>query len=126
MVMKKLMFVPLAALALAGGGVASAATASTARSTANVVTLTAPKSGLGYDKKVAAVTAGKITLVFNNLTTHQHNISLEQGETEYGATVTIGKGTTASILTLAKGTYHYYSSFGNDENHGFSGTLTVS
>src|SRR5271154_3469842 len=102
MVMKKLMFVPLAALALASGGVASAGTASTASSTANVVTLTAPKSGLGYDKKAAAVTAGKITLVFNNLTTHQHNISLEQGETEYGATVTIGKGTTASILTLAK------------------------
>ena len=44
---------------------------------------------------------------------------------EYGATLTIGKATTATIFTLKKGVYHYYSSVGKDETAGMSGTLTV-
>ena len=69
--------------------------------------------------------AGQVTIVFTNQSSHQHNVSLEQGETEYGATVTIGPGATSTILTLSKGTYHFYSSVGNDENRGMSGTLKV-
>ena len=35
------------------------------------------------------------------------------------------KGITTTFLTLAKGTYHLYSSVGNDEDRGMSGTLAV-
>ena len=90
------------------------------------ITLTATKSGPGYDQKTLTAPAGKeFLLVFKNLSTKKHNVSLESGELEYGATLTIGKGTTATIFTLKKGVYHFYSSVGKDETGGMSGTLTV-
>jgi plastocyanin len=90
------------------------------------VTLSAAKSGTSYDKKTLTAPAGtEFLLVFKNLSTSKHNVSLELGELEYGATLTIGKGGTATIFTLKKGVYHFYSSVGKDETHGMSGTLTV-
>ena len=105
----------------------SAATASTTHSAAPpTVTLTAQASGTSYDKKTLTAPAGKeFLLVFKNLSSKQHNVSLELGELEYGATLTIGKATTATIFTLKNGVYHFYSSVGKDETAGMSGTLTV-
>ena len=105
----------------------SIATASPTRSTAPpAVTLTAMQAGTKYDKKTLTAPAGtEFLLVFKNLSTQKHNVSLELGELEYGATLTIGKATTATIFTLKKGVYHFYSSVGKDETHGMSGTLTV-
>lgn len=112
-------------LAVASASAASASPAGIAAAPPTV-TVTAPSGGSRYDTKTLTAPAGKqFLLVFKNLTTRQHNVSLEQGELEYGATLTIGKGSTASIFTLKKGVYHFYSSVGNDENVGFSGTLTV-
>lgn len=87
--------------------------------------IVALKQAFRYDVSALTVPAGQITIVFTNDSSHQHNVSLEQGETEYGATVTIGPGATSTILTLKKGTYHFYSSYGTDENRGMSGTLKV-
>jgi plastocyanin len=90
------------------------------------VSITALKSSTAYSAKALTAPAGtQFLLVFKNQSTKQHNVSLELGELEYGATLTIGKGTTASIFTLKKGVYHYYSSVGKDETNGLSGTLTV-
>ena len=90
------------------------------------VSITAAKTSTGYNTKALTAPAGtQFLLVFKNLSTKQHNVSLELGELEYGATLTIGKGTTASIFTLKKGVYHFYSSVCNDETKGLSGTLTV-
>ena len=89
------------------------------------VTLTTT-NGKSYSSKTITAPAGReFLLVFSNKTAGKHNVSLENGELEYGATLTIGKGTTATIFTLKKGVYHYYSSVGKDENAGMSGTLTV-
>jgi len=107
---------------------ASVAAASVARVAAApaTITVTAVKDGKGYNTKTLTVPAGKeFLLVFNNLSPKPHNVSPEVGELEYGATQTTGKGTAASIFTLKKGVYHFYSSIGNDENAGFSGTLTA-
>jgi plastocyanin len=93
--------------------------------TAKVIHITALQNAYRYDTKSVTAPAGPITIVFINRSAHRHNISLEQGETEYGATLTIGPGSTSAILTLKKGVYHYYSSFGKDEDRGMSGTLTV-
>ncbi len=90
------------------------------------VTLTATKSGTSYNTKTLTAPAGKqFLLVFKNLSTKKHNVSLERGELEYGATLTIGKATTSAIFTLKKGVYHFYSSVGKDETAGMSGTLIV-
>ena len=116
----------LAALSLLAALPVSAASAARAVGPPPAVTITAEASGKAYNHKNLTAPAGtQFLLVFKNLSTGKHNVSLEQGELEYGATITIGKGSTASIFTLKKGVYHYYSSVGNDENVGLSGTLTV-
>ena len=125
--MKKILAVVV--LAVVSAVAVSAATASGKHAGAAPppsVTISATKSGTGYDKKTLTAPAGKeFLLVFKNASTARHNVSLELGELEYGATLTIGKGTTATIFTLKKGTYHFYSSVGKDETKGMSGTLTV-
>jgi plastocyanin len=90
------------------------------------VTLTAMQKGTSYNTKKLTAPAGKeFLLVFNNRSTKKHNVSLELGELEYGATLTVGKATTATVFTLKKGVYHFYSSVGKDETAGMSCTLTV-
>ncbi len=110
-------------------GATSAACASPAGSTAAgmpTLTLATSASGTSYSAAKLKAPAGKpFLLVFENPTGKQHNVSLEQGELEYGATLTIRKGSTATVFTLSKGVYHFYSSVGNDENLGMSGTLNV-
>ena len=106
---------------------ASAAVASPVRVTAPPPTVNlSATNGKSYSTKTLTAPAGKeFLLVFKNATTAKHNVSLELGELEYGATLTIGKGTAATIFNLKKGTYHFYSSVGKDETAGMSGTLTV-
>lgn len=111
--------------ALAAGGAFAAQTHASAGAPVDVV-VSALANGKGYNtKKLTAPAGTQFLLVFKNQTTKQHDVALEQGELEYGATVQTGKGTVSAIFTLKKGTYHFYSSVGNDENVGFSGTLIV-
>lgn len=121
--MKRVLSLALVSSAIGLG--APTAFASTAASTAvPTVTVSTTTSGTHFTATKLSVPAGKqFLLVFRNLTSGQHNVSLEQGELEYGATLTIGKGSTASIFILKPGAYHFYSSVGNDENTGMSGTL---
>ena len=111
--------VPTAAVATATAGAAPRV------ATANVVTITAMKSGLRYDKKLVHARAGQVTLVFRNLSPLRHNIRLEVGEKEFGGTKTIGKGMTKIVVTLKKGTYHFYCSVPGHEDAGMSGHLIV-
>ena len=122
--MKKLLFGAVAGLVLACTATALAAPTTT-RVTGAVIRVTAEKGVFRYSATKFSAKTGTITVVFTNLSSLQHNVSLEQGETEYGATVTIGSGTTATILNLKKGVYHLYSSVGNDENKGMQASLTV-
>jgi plastocyanin len=120
--MKKALLLTIVS-AIAAVGVSTATASSAAPPT---VTLTAQAGSTSYDKKTLTAPAGKeFLLVFKNLSSKRHNVSLEFGELEYGATLTIGKATTATIFTLKKGVYHFYSSVGKDETGGMSGTLTV-
>ncbi len=116
----------LAAVSAVAAIAVSAASASQARVAAIPTVALSVGSGKAYDKKTITAPAGKeFLLVFKNTSTGKHNVSLEQGELEYGATLTIGKGSTAAIFTLKKGVYHYYSSVGKDEDAGMAGTLIV-
>ncbi len=118
------LLIPVAAVAAV---FVSNAASSPARVSAGPPTITLSASrGTSYSQKTLTAPAGtEFLLIFKNQTTKKHNVSLELGELEYGATLTIGKGTTATIFTLKKGVYHYYSSVGKDETGGLSGTLTV-
>ena len=118
-----LLVVPAAVAVFASAAAASPAGVAAAPPT---VTLTATNTGTSFKQTKLTAPAGKeFLLLFKNLSTKRHNVSLELGELEYGATLTIGKSSTATIFTLKKGVYHYYSSVGKDETAGMSGTLTV-
>lgn len=99
------------------------ATASSPR--ADVVRLSAVAGGLKYNTKLLHAKAGRITLVFTNLSQLRHNVRLEVGEKEFGGTKTIGHGSTSVTVTLKKGTYHFYCSVPGHEDAGMSGHLIV-
>lgn len=91
-----------------------------------VVDISVANGSLHYDQKTFTTSAGLVKINFTNNSTTAHNVSLEHdGEFEYGATLTIHKSATTTFLTLAKGTYHLYSSVGKDEDKGMSATLIV-
>ena len=123
--MKRVLLLPMVLAAASGGAVSSASAASTHPAVASVVHLTAVASGLKYNEKVVSAKAGKIKLNFTNASSLQHNVRLEQGETEFGGTKTIGHGSTSVLVTLKKGTYHFYCSVPGHEDAGMTGTLNV-
>jgi uncharacterized cupredoxin-like copper-binding protein len=91
-----------------------------------VVHVAAAPSGLRYTTTTLHARAGRIELVFRNPSMLQHNVVLEQGETELGGTNTIAHGSTKAFVTLKRGVYHFYCSVPGHEDAGMSGMLTVS
>jgi plastocyanin len=118
----------LAVLACIVGLLAAAGTGSAARhsSSASVVNVTALANGLKFKTTVLHARAGKIKLIFHNLSTVTHNVRIESGESELGGTKTIAKGTTTALVTLKKGTYNFYCSVPGHEEAGMKGSLVVS
>ena len=117
------MALPAVAALLALSAVPMATAASSAP---NVINISVTKGSLRYDQKTVTAKPGLVTINFTNNSTASHNVSLEHGgEFEYGASLTIKKSSVTTFLTLAKGTYHLYSSVGTDEDKGMSATLVV-
>jgi plastocyanin len=106
---------------------APAATApAPAASGASTLTIAADPGGqLAFDKKALTAKAGNITVDFTNDSSVPHNVTIEQGEKEQGATDTIQGSKTSKSFTLKAGTYTFYCSVGNHEAAGMKGTLTV-
>lgn len=120
--MKRTAAVAVALVVLGSVGAVPAALAAPA----NSVHITALASGLKYDTKRVTAKAGKITIVFTNKSKLRHNVRIELGEKELGGTKTVGAGTTTAVVTLKKGTYHFYCSVPGHEDAGMSGKLVVS
>jgi plastocyanin len=118
-------FLVVTALAAAIGATA-VLTATAAPVTTNVVNISVSKGSLHFDQKTLTAKPGFVRINFTNNSTAAHNVSLEHGgEFEFGASLTIHKGIATTFLTLAKGTYHLYSSVGTDEDKGMAATLVV-
>ena len=119
----------LAASVLTAAFAVSALTAGTALAAMpNAVNISVGSGSLTFNQKTYTANAGLVRINFTNHSTAPHNVSLEHnGEFEYGATLTITKSTlmTTTFLTLAKGSYHLYSSVGKDEDKGMAATLIV-
>jgi plastocyanin len=104
---------------------ASTATAA-APKISSTVNISVSNGSLHYSQHVVTAKPGLVQINFTNKSIAPHNVSLEHnGEFEYGATLTIRKSATVTFLTLAKGTYHLYSSVGRDEDKGMAATLVV-
>jgi plastocyanin len=84
-----------------------------------------PSGKFAYDKKTLTAKAGQVTIDFTNDSQIPHNVTIEQGEDEQGATDTIQGSKTSKAFNLKAGTYTFYCSVGNHEEAGMKGTLTV-
>jgi plastocyanin len=84
-----------------------------------------PNGQFAYDKKSLSAKAGQVTIDFTNDSQLPHNVTIEQGEDEQGATDTIQGSKTSKAFNLKAGTYTFYCSVGNHEEAGMKGTLTV-
>jgi plastocyanin len=105
---------------------APAATTADAGGGGTSLTIAADPGGdLKYDKTSLSAPAGEVTIDFTNDSQVPHNVTIEQGETESGATDTIQKSKTSKAFTLKAGTYSFYCSVGQHEKAGMKGTLTV-
>jgi plastocyanin len=106
-------------------GVVAVPSALAAPRGANVVVVSAVKSGLRYTTKTLHAKAGRIEIVFHNPSMLPHNVRIESGENELGGTKTVTHGTTKAFVTLKPGTYHFYCSVPGHEDAGMSGNLVV-
>jgi plastocyanin len=81
--------------------------------------------GLSFDKDTLEARAGEVTLVMENPSSLQHNVSIEgRGVDEEGNTV--GEGGTSTVRAeLRPGEYQFYCSVTGHRDGGMEGTLTV-
>jgi plastocyanin len=85
-----------------------------------------PSGQLSYNTKAITAKAGDITIDFSNDSQVPHNVTIEQGENELGATDTIQGSKTSKSFSLKAGTYSFYCSVDGHEAAGMKGTLKIS
>jgi plastocyanin len=117
--------------AAASGSGSSTAAASSSGATAakgNTVNLGVMGSMLMFTTKSLTAKAGKVDIVFTNMSGTGHNVTVQEGTNGkvLGATPTFTSGTHTLSLTLKAGTYTYYCSVPGHRQAGMQGTLKVS
>jgi plastocyanin len=68
--------------------------------------------------------ACKLVTCFTNDSQAAHNVSLERGEQDVGATQTTTGSTTSETIDLRAGTHTFYCSIDGHRQAGMKGTLT--
>ncbi len=84
-----------------------------------------PSGALAYQQKSLTAKAGQVTVNFTNMSPLDHNVTIESGGNDIGATDTIAGSKTSTTVNLKPGTYTYYCSVDGHEAAGMKGTLTV-
>lgn len=118
----------LTAAVLTGGEEAEerAAGAGAPRATGRTLALAAdPGGALRFDKRRAAVLAGRVTVNLTNDSSIEHNVTIAQDGRTLGATKTITESADALRLELAPGAYVFFCSVAGHRESGMEGALTV-
>lgn len=119
----------LTAAVLTGGEQAEEAgeaAGATPRATGRELQLAAdPAGALTYDKRRAAVLAGRVTVRFTNDSTVEHNVTIARGAKTLGATKTITASSATLTLQLPAGDYVFFCSVPGHRASGMEGTLTA-
>jgi plastocyanin len=84
-----------------------------------------PGGALAFDKRRAAVFAGRVTIDFTNDSAVEHNVTLAEGSRELGATETITKSDDSLSVELPAGRYEFFCSVPGHREGGMEGELTA-
>jgi plastocyanin len=92
----------------------------------STVTVAADPSGaLAYEQTTLQAKAGKVTIDFANNSQVPHDVVVQQGDEDLGATDQITGSTTKTTVDFKAGTYTFYCSVPGHLAAGMKGTLTV-
>jgi len=108
-------------------GTQSSTTSPSTGATAHMAMLAANPGGeLKYDTKRLTVNAGKVSIVFTNMSPLEHNVTLESsGGHVLGHTPTFHGGTKTLSLNLKPGVYKFFCSVPGHRQAGMEGELVV-
>jgi plastocyanin len=84
-----------------------------------------PGGELAYDKESLEASAGQVSIALTNEAQVPHNVVIERGGRDVGATETITGSRTEKTFDLQAGEYTFYCSVGNHRDAGMEGKLTV-
>ena len=84
-----------------------------------------PSGALAYVKKDLAVRAGQVTVNFTNDSPVEHNVTIEQGSRELGATKTVTRAKDSLSVDLPAGRYVFFCSVPGHRQAGMEGRLTA-
>ncbi len=87
---------------------------------------TDPSGQLSYDNKQLSAKAGSVSITLTNSSPLEHNLTIAQGGTVFGATPTFVGASKTLTVTLKPGRYTFYCSVPGHRQAGMEGTLTVS
>jgi plastocyanin len=87
--------------------------------------LAADPSAIAFDKTSLTSKPGKVTIDFENPSTLEHNVAIEQGGKVLAESETIASGKTSVTAELAPGTYTFLCTIPGHAEAGMEGTLTV-
>jgi plastocyanin len=85
-----------------------------------------PSGALSYNTKQLTAKTETVTIVMQNMSPEEHNVTVAQGSTVLGATPTFVGGSKRLTLKLKPGSYTFYCSVPGHRQGGMEGTLTIS
>src|SRR4051794_13817340 len=84
-----------------------------------------PSGALKFTQSSLSANAGKVKVDFTNESSVPHNVTIEKGEKDVGATKVVTSSSASTTVNLKAGKYTYYCSVDGHEQAGMKGTLTV-
>ncbi|HVQ58978.1 MAG TPA: plastocyanin/azurin family copper-binding protein [Solirubrobacterales bacterium] len=92
---------------------------------ATTLQLTADLTTLAFDKPSLEAAAGEVTIDFDNPSTIEHNVAIDEDGTEIATTETLTEGKTSVSTELEPGEYTFLCTVPGHAAAGMEGTLTV-
>jgi plastocyanin len=84
-----------------------------------------PSGALKYTTDKLTANAGKNKVAFTNDSPVPHDVTIEKGSSEVGATKVVSNGNASATVNLKPGSYTFFCSVDGHEQAGMKGTLTV-